>query len=144
MNAERLTEIRERWAKSNFEDPAPWRVVDKGDGYADVRDAEGYRVTPDFSHVDDPTVTAVAAAPTDIADLLAEVERLRAVVDAARRLRGGDFWGAEWWVLGFGDYGFGCAYCEHGTAARCQDVKHADDCPAIALDRALDALGGDS
>lgn len=83
MNAERLTEIRERWAKSNFEDPAPWRVVDRGDGYADVRDAEGYRVTPDVSHVYDPTVIAVAAAPTDIADLLAEVERLRVTMEVA-------------------------------------------------------------
>ena len=80
------------------------------------------------------------AARRDLDEARAEVARLRAVVDAARRLRGGDFWGAEWWVLDLGDYGVGCAYCDHGKAARCQDVRHADDCPAIALDRALDAL----
>lgn len=69
MNAERLNEIRKRWA-------VRWSVGDDKWIWEDHHEADkaiAKVVSPEHA-------AAIAAAPTDIADLLAEVERLRAEV----------------------------------------------------------------
>ena len=91
MDAERLTEIRERWAAAT---PGPWCHRHANDG---VKRTPLPEVCSEGAARGDwcPTVAstsydeaianaaAIAAAPTDIADLLAEVERLRVTMEVA-------------------------------------------------------------
>ena len=81
MTDARLAEIRERWAKAT---PGPWahdrppgEVYALSDGSEIIADVYG---GPDGRL--EPNSAAIAAAPTDIADLLAEVERLRLEFEA--------------------------------------------------------------
>lgn len=81
MDAERLTEIRERW-----EDRYTEVYVDDSDGpdgdWSLVDGVTEYAI----AYFDDHgTAESFAAAPADIADLLAEVERLRADAKHLRR-----------------------------------------------------------
>ncbi len=102
MTALDLDAIRERWAKAT---PGPWESDGKimawwggkqpgvmvrragwnggGQCVADVHKATG-NICGSLTPVQD--AAAIAAAPDDIAALLAEVERLRRIEVAARRL----------------------------------------------------------
>ena len=93
MDAERLTEIRERWAAAT---PGPWCHRHANDGVKRTPLPEvcsegaargDWRPTVASTSYDEAiaNAAAIAAAPTDIADLLAEVERLRADAKHLRR-----------------------------------------------------------
>lgn len=78
MTKEELDEIRRIWAAASF---TPWGYVHIFDGEEVVRSfAAEYsgRVATCYHEHD---AAAIAAAPTHIAKLIAEVERLRAAVD---------------------------------------------------------------
>lgn len=115
MNAERLNEIRKRWA-------VRWSVGDDKWIWEDHHEADkaiAKVVSPEHA-------TSIAAAPTDIADLLAEVERMRAVVDAADSLCDG----AEIHPL--------------YPLSPDEFEWHVSHAKLVALTDALDALRGDS
>lgn len=67
-----------------------------------------------------------------------EVERLWTVVEAAERLKAEGSGVESWWVY---DH-HACSYCGAMFGAD-GEIDHGDDCPALALDRAIDGLDGD-
>ena len=71
-----VQEIRERWSKAT---PGPWRY-EKTDCHYITNGVMDYTFGYDMEEYD---AQAIASAPTDIAYLLAEVERLNRMVDRA-------------------------------------------------------------
>ena len=79
MTDERLEEIRQRLAAGRNRTPWRWRV--------NGRWAEVFPCRPGVDGrfvaraIDDDEAALIAAAPSDLADLLAEVDRLRSLLD---------------------------------------------------------------
>ena len=74
----REDEIRERWAKATS---GPWERVEFLSHVGVDSVSNPQQVIASVRHEDD--IAAIAAAPSDIAYLLAEVERLRDALDVA-------------------------------------------------------------
>lgn len=111
MTPQQLQEIRERWAgkgpwfseygedQTNREEPPSWNgeMYITGKRGTAQYDQSSYVATVGYNGSGESDAAAIAAAPTDIATLLAEVERLNELQDADRIVT--------------------CAYCgfEYGT-----------------------------
>ena len=97
MNEQQLQEIRERWAgkgpwfseygedQTNREEPPSWNgeMYITGKRETAQYDQSSYVATVGYNGSGESDAAAIAAAPTDIATLLQEVERLNRMVDRA-------------------------------------------------------------
>lgn len=117
--SERLAAIR---ARCDAATPGPWR---RGIGNQS-------RLT--YSPHKDIIADAGPVNGTLIAHARADVPALLAVAEAAARLAG---LASPWWAWGE------CVGCgAEAGPPNLTGYNHADDCPALALDAALAALGG--
>ena len=97
MNEQQLQEIRERWDgkgpwfseygedQTNREEPPSWNgeMYITGKRGTAQYDQSSYVATVGYNGSGESDAAAIAAAPTDIATLLQEVERLNRMVDKA-------------------------------------------------------------
>lgn len=145
ITEKRLDEIRERLDAAT---PGPWRPDNDEPGYViapgDPSGWDGYLIASTVDHdgglfVQEHNAELIAHAPQDLADLLAEVERLRGVLAKAREVteekveKGG---------VAANDVGWTCYGGAHepGSYHECPECKKVSDQLARCVLTA--ALGG--
>lgn len=130
--AAEVAAIRERWARAA---PGPWTYATDGGGRHAIDDDHGVladlgnRVRTDRSQrVSD--ARAIAAAPTDIAALLALVDALTGALARATND-----------CLVIGVYVSWCRFC-HGRCPEGEREQHKADCPVRILEQARGGRDG--